>query len=100
MLSLSFALSAGLGAIAGVLITPTQYTAFNVGVPFAISGFIAAIVGGFGHRSRRLMGRHHVGVAQSIAIVAFGAGLKKRGRAVGAVDLSFFPAWGILGEAK
>ena len=48
MLALSFALSAALGAIAGVLITPTQYTAFNVGVPFAISGFIAAIVGGFG----------------------------------------------------
>ena len=48
MLGFSFALSAGLGAIAGILITPTQYTAFNVGVPFAISGFIAAILGGFG----------------------------------------------------
>ena len=34
--------------LAGILITPTQYTAFNVGVPFAISGFIAAILGGFG----------------------------------------------------
>ena len=45
MLALAFGLSAGLGALAGVLITPTQYTAFNVGVPYAISGFIAAIVG-------------------------------------------------------
>jgi peptide/nickel transport system permease protein len=48
MLAAAFAISAGLGAMAGILITPTQYTAFNVGVPFAISGFIAAIVGGFG----------------------------------------------------
>ena len=38
MLALSFALSAALGAIAGILLTPTQFTAFNVGTPFAISG--------------------------------------------------------------
>src|SRR4029077_11561219 len=76
MLSLSFALSAGLGAIAGVLITPTQYTSFNVGVPFALSGFIAAIVGGFGHRLGPFMGGIMLGLSQSIAIVAFGAGLK------------------------
>ena len=31
MLALSFALSAALGAIAGILLTPTQFTAFNVG---------------------------------------------------------------------
>ena len=94
MLALSFALSAGLGAIAGVLITPTQYTAFNVGVPFAISGFIAAIVGGFGHPLGAFMGGIMLGLAQSIAIVAFGAGLEERGRAVGAADLSFYPAGG------
>ena len=96
MLSLSFALSAGLGAIAGVLITPTQYTAFNVGVPFAISGFIAAIVGGFGHPLGAFVGGIMLGLAQSIAIVAFGAGLEERRRVVGAVDLSFYPPGGHL----
>ncbi len=76
MLAYAFALSAGLGAIAGVLITPTQFTAFNVGVSFAISGFIAAIVGGFGNPAGAFVGGIFLGLAQSIAIVAFGSGFK------------------------
>ena len=100
MLSLSFALSAGLGAIAGVLITPTQYTAFNVGVPFAISGFIAAIVGGFGHPLGAFMGGIMLGLAQSIAIVAFGAGLKNVAALSVLLIFLFIRPGGILGEAK
>jgi branched-chain amino acid transport system permease protein len=76
MLALAFALSAALGAIAGILITPTQYTAFNIGVPFAISGFIAAIVGGFGRPFGAFLGGIMLGVIQAIAIVVIGAGLK------------------------
>jgi len=76
MLGISFALSAALGAIAGILITPTQYTAFNVGVPFAISGFIAAILGGFGSAGGAFVGGIMLGIAQAAAIVAFGAGYK------------------------
>ena len=76
MLRFAFALSAGLGAVAGILITPTQYTAFNVGVPFAIMGFIAAIVGGFGSAGGAFAGGIMLGVAQALAIVIFGAGFK------------------------
>lgn len=76
MLGFSFALSAALGAVAGILITPTQYTAFNVGVPFAISGFIAAILGGFGSAGGAFVGGIMLGVAQAAAIVVFGAGFK------------------------
>jgi branched-chain amino acid transport system permease protein len=76
MLAYAFALSAGLGAIAGVLITPTQFTAFNIGVSFAISGFIAAIVGGFGNPGGAFVGGILLGVAQAIAIVALGSGFK------------------------
>lgn len=76
MLGYAFALSAGLGAIAGVLITPTQFTAFNVGVSFAISGFIAAIIGGFGNPGGAFIGGILLGLTQSIAIVVFGSGFK------------------------
>jgi branched-chain amino acid transport system permease protein len=76
LLTLSFALSAALGAAAGILVTPTQYTAYNVGVPFAISGFIAAILGGFGNPAGAFLGGIMLGVAQSAAIVTFGAGTK------------------------
>lgn len=76
MLMLSFALSAALGAAAGILITPTQYTAYSVGGPFGINGFIAAIIGGFGSAPAALIGGIFLGIVQSGAIVFFGAGFK------------------------
>jgi branched-chain amino acid transport system permease protein len=100
MLALSFALSAALGALAGVLITPTQYTAFNVGVPFAISGFIAAIVGGFGRPLGAFIGGIMLGLAQAVAIVAFGAGLKNVAALSVLLVFLFVRPGGLLGEAK
>lgn len=100
MLALSFALSAGLGAIAGVLLTPTQFTAFNVGTPFAISGFIAAIVGGFGRPFGAFLGGIALGLAQAIAVVAFGSGLKNVAALSVLLVFLFFRPSGILGTAK
>lgn len=100
MLAYSFALSAGLGAIAGILITPTQYTAFNVGVPFAISGFIAAILGGFGNALGAFFGGIMLGVAQALAVVLFGAGFKNvAALSILLVFLLVRPA-GIFGKTK
>ena len=76
MLMLSFALSAAIGAAAGILVTPTQFTAFNVGVPFGVNGFIAAIIGGFGNAAGALAGGVLLGVFQAVAIVFLGAGFK------------------------
>jgi branched-chain amino acid transport system permease protein len=100
MLSLAFALSAALGAIAGILITPTQYTAFNVGVPFAISGFIAAIVGGFGRPFGAFLGGIMLGVIQALAIVAFGAGLKNVAALSVLLVFLFIRPSGLFGAAK
>ena len=76
MVMVSFAISATLGAVAGILVTPMQYTSFSVGTPFGVNGFIAAIIGGFGSAGGALAGGILLGVAQSIAIVVFGAGFK------------------------
>jgi branched-chain amino acid transport system permease protein len=100
MLALAFALSAGLGALAGILITPTQYTAFNVGVPFAISGFIAAIVGGFGRPFGAFAGGILLGVAQALAIVLLGAGFKNVAALSVLLMFLFVRPTGILGPAK
>lgn len=100
MLALSFALSAGLGALAGVLVTPTQYTAFNVGVPFAISGFIAAIVGGFGRPLGALIGGVLLGVGQSLAVVVLGAAFKNVAALSILLLFLFIRPTGVLGAAK
>jgi branched-chain amino acid transport system permease protein len=100
MLALSFALSAALGALAGVLVTPTQYTAFNVGVPFAISGFIAAIVGGFGRPLGALVGGVLLGVGQALAIVFLGAASKNVAALSILLLFLFIRPTGVLGAAK
>jgi branched-chain amino acid transport system permease protein len=100
MLALSFALSASLGAIAGILLTPTQYTAFNVGTPFAISGFIAAVVGGFGRPFGAFLGGIALGVAQATAVFVFGAAVKNVAALSILLVFLFVRPSGILGEAK
>ena len=100
MLALAFALSAALGAFAGILITPTQYTAFNVGVPFAISGFIAAIVGGFGRPLGAFAGGILLGVAQALAIVLLGAAFKNVAALSILLLFLFARPTGLLGPAK
>ncbi|MFZ3354192.1 MAG: branched-chain amino acid ABC transporter permease, partial [Xanthobacteraceae bacterium] len=100
MLALAFGLSASLGAFAGVLITPTQYAAFNLGVPFAISGFIAAIIGGFGRPLGALAGGIFLGVIQALAIVELGSAFKDIAALSILLLFLFFRPTGLLGSAK
>lgn len=76
MVAAGFMLSAALGAIGGILITPTQYTAFHIGVPFTVSGFIAAIIGGLGNPLGAFIGGIALGVLQAVGVVFFDAGYK------------------------
>jgi branched-chain amino acid transport system permease protein len=76
MVAAGFMLSAALGAIGGVLITPARYTAFFVGIPFAVSGFIAAIIGGLGNPLGAFIGGIGLGVLQAVGVVFFDAGYK------------------------
>lgn len=100
MLSLAFGISGGLGAIGGILVTPTQYTAFNVGVSFSISGFIAAIVGGFGRPAGAFLGGILLGVAQALAIVTLGAGMKNMAALSVLLVFLFLRPNGILGKME
>jgi branched-chain amino acid transport system permease protein len=101
MLVLSFALSAALGAAAGILITPMQYTSYSIDGPFGVNGFIAAIIGGFGSAPAALAGGILLGVVQSAAIVIFGAGYKNViALTVLLIVLLFFPKGLFGGLAK
>ena len=53
-----------------------QVTTYNIGTPFGVNGFIAAIIGGFGSAAGALAGGVLLGVLQAVAIVALGAGFK------------------------
>lgn len=49
MVTLSFMLSAGIGALAGCVISPVTQTQYDMGAPLAIKGFTVAVLGGLGN---------------------------------------------------
>jgi branched-chain amino acid transport system permease protein len=49
MVTLSFMLSAGTGALAGCVISPVTQTQYDMGAGLAIKGFTVAILGGLGN---------------------------------------------------
>ena len=52
----SFALSAAIGATAGILITPITLTSFDVGTLLALKGFAAAMLGGISSAAGAVVG--------------------------------------------
>ncbi|WP_151447787.1 branched-chain amino acid ABC transporter permease [Lacisediminimonas profundi] len=69
VLFMSFAMSAGIGALGGILITPITLTSFDVGIMLGLKGFVAAVLGGLGNGLGAVVGGLVLGVLE-----AFGAG--------------------------
>ena len=68
MRTLSFGLSAALGALAGCVISPMTMTHYEMGAPLAIKGFAAAILGGLGNPMAAVAGGLVVGVLESVSV--------------------------------
>jgi branched-chain amino acid transport system permease protein len=68
MRTLSFGLSAGLGALAGCVISPITMTHYDMGTPLAIKGFAAAILGGLGNPMAAVLGGLLVGVLEAASV--------------------------------
>lgn len=66
VMTLSFALSAAIGALAGVLATPITLTAYSVGIGFALKGFAGAMLGGMGNPKGALVGGFAIGLIEAL----------------------------------
>jgi len=66
VMTLSFALSAGIGALAGVLITPITLMSEDVGIALAPKGFAAAMLGGMGNPKGALVGGLLLGLLEAL----------------------------------
>lgn len=69
MVGLSFAVSALIGAVGGILVAPITLTSYDVGTLLALKGFAAAMLGGMGNPLGAVVGGLLVGLLES-----FGAG--------------------------
>lgn len=68
MRTLSFGLSAALGALGGCVISPITMTHYEMGGPLAIKGFAAAILGGLGNPMAAVLGGLLVGVLEAASV--------------------------------
>lgn len=66
VLLVSFGLSAALGALAGVLIAPISFTAWDVGVMLGLKGFAAAMLGGIGSGPGAIAGGLALGLIEAL----------------------------------
>lgn len=68
MVTLSFVLSAGIGALAGCVISPITYVHYDSGAPLAIKGFTVAIFGGLGNSMAAVVAGLILGILESFSI--------------------------------
>lgn len=74
MVLLSFALSAGIGAVAGIVITPMTLVNYTCGAMYALKGFAAAVLGGLGISTGAVVGGLVIGLME-----CYGAALPFQG---------------------
>ncbi len=73
---LTFLLGGGIGAIAGVLVTPLISMNYQMGIGLTLKGFAAAILGGLTNPLGALFGGLALGLLESLAVVGFPSGYR------------------------
>lgn len=76
MIMLSFVLSAVVGAIGGMAITPISLMEYDKGPMLAVKGFCAAIMGGLGSNRGAVIGGLIIGILESMTAGYIHSGLK------------------------
>ncbi|WP_028319315.1 branched-chain amino acid ABC transporter permease [Desulfobulbus elongatus] len=68
MVTLSFMLSAGIGALAGCVMSPITYTQYDSGTSLAIKGFTVAILGGLGNSLAAVAAGILLGIIEAFSV--------------------------------
>jgi branched-chain amino acid transport system permease protein len=68
MVTFSFMISAGIGALAGCVISPLTQTQYEMGTHLAIKGFTVAILGGLGNIVAAIIGGLVLGLLESFSV--------------------------------
>ncbi|RSD27231.1 branched-chain amino acid ABC transporter permease [Mesobacillus subterraneus] len=98
MSSLSFALSAGLGAIAGLVIAPIMFPSYDMGIMLGIKGFSASILGGLGSAPGAVIGGLLLGVIESLGAGYISSGIKDAISFGVVLMILLIRPFGLLGE--
>jgi branched-chain amino acid transport system permease protein len=100
MVLLSFALSAAIGAVAGITITPISLMEYDRGAMLAVKGFGAAILGGLGSFPGAIVGGLIMGTIESLGAGLISSGYKDAFALIVLLVVLFFKPSGILGSIE
>lgn len=100
MIMISFVLSAAMGALAGVAITPISLMEYDKGPMLAVKGFSAAIMGGLGRGRGSVLGGFIIGILESMTAGYIHSGLKDAVALVIMLAVLFFKPAGLFGSKE
>jgi branched-chain amino acid transport system permease protein len=97
MILLAFGISAAIGALGGIAVTPINSTNYLSGGLYALSGFVAAILGGWGSSAGAVVGGLALGIIQSLATGFLPAGYQDAIAYAILILVLYFRPSGLLG---
>jgi branched-chain amino acid transport system permease protein len=97
VLFLSFAMSAALGALGGILVTPITLTSYDAGIMLGLKGFVGAVLGGLGNGLGAVVGGLLVGVLEAMGAGYISSSYKDAMPFVLILLILFFRPSGIFG---
>jgi branched-chain amino acid transport system permease protein len=99
MVMISFVLSAMVGAIGGIAITPISLMEYDKGPMLAVKGFCAAIMGGLGRGRGAVIGGFTIGILESMTAGYIHSGLKDAVALIILLLVLYLKPAGILGSS-
>lgn len=97
---LSFVISAVVGAIGGIAITPISLMEYDKGPMLAVKGFCASIMGGLGRGRGAVIGGFTLGILESLTAGYIHSGLKDAVALVVMLFILFLRPSGIFGSSQ
>lgn len=98
ILALSFGVSAGIGALAGILVAPITLTSADIGTLLALKGFAAAMLGGMGSPLGAVLGGLLLGLLEALGAGYVSSGYKDATAFLVILAVLFVMPQGLLGR--
>ncbi len=98
MVTFSFAMSAAIGAVAGLMITPITLIEYDRGQILGIKGFCAAILGGIGNSGGAVVAGLIIGLLESFGAGLLSSGYKDATAFLAMLLILFLRPGGLLGK--
>jgi len=99
LVGFAFAVSAAIGAIGGILMTPITLTSYDVGTLLALKGFAAAMLGGMGNPLGAVAGGLIVGLLEAFSAGYLSSSYKDAVAFLVILGVLFVMPHGLLGRA-